>query len=146
MVSDDRATMSRMLNKAAIFVVGILIGASSTAGIYAIRSTETRQFFEQRLRCKELAETYAKKNSDEYTDVILDRNDFSKSRNSCIASVDSVGGDRFWKFEVVDVVTGELLSTDFCDDKDSQSSTFCGNGRDVKLRSQRDRVLDDTVK
>ena len=73
--------MSQILSKAAIVVGGILVGAASTAFICFLRGTHSRESFEQRLRCKTLAETYAKKNSDEHTDVIL-----SATARACLAA------------------------------------------------------------
>lgn len=130
-----------------VFVLGLLVGAVFVEGIQIIRDHNRREIFEQRLKCKNLAEDYVKANSDNYTSVFLDRADFSTSRNSCIASTNEYSGSaQFTTYQVVDVVTGELLSTDFCDNHDSQSTSFCGNGRNMKLRRERDEAFDKVVK
>ena len=65
--------------------------------------------------------------------MFLDRSDFSETRNSCVSSISKTSGGRFRDYQVIDVVTGELVSTDSCDGKDSQSSSFCGNGKQPSL-------------
>ncbi|MCU1271128.1 MAG: hypothetical protein JWN74_2422 [Acidobacteriaceae bacterium] len=135
--------------KAAVFLVfGIFIGAASVEGFHIARDNQKREFFEQRLRCKKLAQDYVKASSDDYTSMSLDRADFSKSRNSCLAAtLESSGKDRqFVEYKVTDVITGEVLSSDFCDERDSHSQSFCGNGRDIKLLQKRDEQLDKEVK
>jgi hypothetical protein len=125
------------------------IGAGLVEGVQIIRDHDhnRREIFDQRLKCKKLAEDYVKANSDNYTSVFLDRADFSTSRNSCIASTNEhSGGAQFTTYKLVDVVTGELLPTDFCDNHDSQSTSFCGNGRDMKLRRERDEAFAKVVK
>jgi len=124
---------------------GILIGAASVQGFHAMRDDRRAELFKQRLRCKSLAESYAKKNTSDFETVFIDRNDFSTSRNSCVAS-DSSYTDSTARFDVVDVVTGEVLFSDSCVRKDATSSSFCGNGRDIKLLEQRDKEFDEAVK
>ena len=137
-----------MLKAAVLLVLGILIGAASVEGFHIVRDHQRREFFEQRLRCKKLSEDYVKANSDDYTSMSIDRADFSASRNSCVAStLESRGKDgRFLGYKVADVITGELLFTDDCDDHDPQSRSFCGNGRDVRLLQKRDAEFDKAVK
>jgi len=135
------------LKMAIVFVVGILVGAATIERFHAVRDHHRQQFFEQRLRCKSLAEVYAKTNSDDHTSVFVDRTDFSRARNSCVASISiSKATSRFWTYQVVDVITGELLFTDSCDEKDSQSPSFCGGGRDINLMHKRDSEFDEIVK
>jgi len=132
---------------AVVFVVGILVGAGTLEVFQIIREHRRREFFEQRLRCKKLAEEYAKSHSDNYNSVLPDRSDFSTSRNSCVASTDEYSGNaRFVSYQVVDVVTGELISTASCDNHDSQSPSFCGGGRNMKLMQERDAAFDKAVK
>lgn len=136
-----------MRRSAVVFVVGIVVGAGSVEGFQLIREHHRQEFFEQRLRCKNLAEDYAKSHSDDYISVLPDRSDFSTSRNSCVASTDEYTGNaRFVSYKVVDVVTGELISTGVCDNHDSQSPSFCGGGRNMKLRQERDAAFDKAVK
>jgi hypothetical protein len=129
----------------AVFVVGILIGAGIIESFHVVRGRLRREFFEQRIRCKNLAEIYAKTNSDDHTSLFVDRTDFSTARNSCVASI-SKATSGFWTYQVVDVITGEPLFTGFCDGKDSQSSSFCGGGRDINLMHKRDSEFDEVVK
>jgi hypothetical protein len=134
------------LRAAALLVSGLIIGAGSVEAFHSIHDRQKHELFEQKLRCKTLGETYAKKASDEYTSVFLDRVDFSKTRNSCVASVLNTSAGRFMTYQVVDVVTGDLLSTGSCDDKDSQSRSFCGKGKDISLIQERDAAFDRLVR
>jgi hypothetical protein len=47
---------------------------------------------------------------------------------------------------VVDVLTGEVLFTDLCNDRDSHTPLYCGDGEDIKLLQARDKVFDEIVK
>jgi hypothetical protein len=133
------------LKIATVFVVGILIGAGAVESFHIVRDRHRQQFFEQRIRCENLADTYAKSNTDAHTSMFVDRTDFSRARNSCVASI-SKATSGFWTYQVVDVITGDLLFTDFCSEKDSQSSSFCGGGKDINLLHKRDSEFDEVVK
>ena len=101
--------------------------------------------FQQKLRCKELAESYAKSHSDETSTVFLDRSGFSAQRNSCVASTSRAFLADSWDYEVVDVVTGDTLYHENCSGNQT-SSTWCGNGSNIRMMQKRDKVFDEFVK
>jgi hypothetical protein len=107
-------------------VVGALLGAAGVQAAYEIRDRNSRERFEQRLRCKALADKYVKVRS---STVILSHVEFSRSRSSCIASTfEQLGLDAAREtqlglgastehtnaFTVVDLLTGEELMTRMC--------------------------------
>ncbi len=137
---------SRHLTAVLALLVGILIGAGSTEVVHAIRRRHQGPSFESRVRCRDLAEAYSKRESNELTTIFLHRSDFSRARESCVAAISSVDGP-FWNYEVVDVLTGEALFSDQCSEKGTKSDRmWCGNGRNVELRQEADRAFDKVVK
>ncbi len=128
------------------FSIGIAVGAGSTEVTHVIRERHQGAPFERRLRCRNLAEAYAKKKSNELTTIFLHRSDFSRSRNSCVAAISSASGS-LWNYEVVDILTGETLFSDQCFEKGTESDpAWCGNGRDIKLQRETDRAFEKIVK
>jgi hypothetical protein len=120
-----------------VFVAGIALGVAMTTVIQRTLLGHAAGMFEQRLRCKVLAETAAKKEAANWSffdnvSVFLDRSDFSSSRNSCVASESIYGDNGFQQQQVVDIITGESLFHQSCQGEAS-SPEYCGNGRNVKM-------------
>src|SRR5579859_5434236 len=129
------------LKIAVSLTIGILAGAALVQIFHATHDLHRQELFAQKLKCKNLADNYVKTNTSSFEIIFLDRNDFSASRNSCIASA-SVRSGGHTSFDVVDVITGEILFTGSCNEKDANSPSFCGNGKDIALMEQRDREFD----
>jgi hypothetical protein len=138
-----------------VALLGALIGAGLVQAIHTVRDRQraSDRLFEQRLRCKDLAEAYVNKESNKSdvleTAVGLERVDFSSSRNSCIAS--TFGGEysrsrTVLDYQVVDVISQEILYSGSCNNTDQRASTFCGGGKNMKLMEERDKVFEETVK
>lgn len=131
-----------------IGLLGLVVGVTLDEGFHAlrVRTKANTEAFQRRLRCKNLADNYLKESSDDNTTVLLDRDEFSPARNSCIAEVTrtehGVRGGRLLMFDAVDILTGETLFTGLCNGNDANSATFCGNGRDMQLMERRDKVLE----
>lgn len=127
-------------------LVGIVIGAGSTELANIIRDRRLATLFEARLRCRSLAEAYKKSKSNEFTTSFVHLSGFSRSRDSCVATMSSASGS-LWTYKVVDTLTGQTLFSDQCSEKGTESDpTWCGNGRDVKLRQEMDRAFENIVK
>ena len=137
--------MGRTIKIVSLLVIGAVVGVGGTETFHIIRDRHRRDFFEQRIRCKQLAEDYVKKNSDDYTTVFLDRTDFSVRRNSCVAAT-STARRGLWNYDVIDVATGDNLYGDYCQDDHPTSKTWCGNGRNISLGDKRDKAFDEAVK
>jgi hypothetical protein len=66
--------------------VGILVGAAGVQGIHLIHDRTDDALFKQRLRCKALADKYVKDNTSSLNKVLINRVEFSRTRNSCIVA------------------------------------------------------------
>ncbi len=106
--------------------VGALVGAAAVQTAHVISDRNSRELFGERLRCKALADKYAKGRSDT---LVLSRVEFSHSRGSCIASTfEQLGldaatekqlglkpsADYTYEFKIVDLLTGEDLMSRTC--------------------------------
>lgn len=107
--------------------VGALSGAAAVQTAHVINDRNTREVFDQRLRCKSLADKYVKGRHSGI--VIVSRVEYSRSRGSCIAStfeqfgLDTVAeaqlglkpsAEHTYMFNVVDLLTGEDLVNRTC--------------------------------
>jgi hypothetical protein len=126
-------------------MVGILSGAFTSEALHMVRDKHRHEVFDERLRCKSLADAYIKANSDEHSYLMLERVDFSPSRNSCIATSRGTnlqdGDERYF---VVDVISGERLFNRGCSG-DETSKSYCGNGRNGALKDERDKTFERAV-
>jgi hypothetical protein len=134
----------------ALIALGLCAGVAFDEAWHTVQPRANAEVFQQRLRCRTLADAYAKKNSDDYSTLELERVDFSPTRQSCVASIsramnDGRGTIRSYDYETVDIMTGETLFSDSCIENDAKAATFCGNGRDMKLREKRDKALETVV-
>ncbi len=104
-------------------IFGIVLGAASTEGIHFYRQSYDSRIFQQRARCRAVADAYVKKNTDlsdsslTGSSVILEKVDYSPARNSCVAELNSTyfapgGGLKF--YSVQDLLSGESLFTVDC--------------------------------
>jgi hypothetical protein len=129
-----------------VLVIGILLGSIAVEAIHIIRDKHRHEVFEERLRCKGLADAYLKAETEEDSYTTLDRVDFSPSRNTCIVATRQLIY-RHWseRFAVVDVISGESLFHGWCTGDDATSKSYCGNGGNVRLKSERDKVFDKAI-
>ncbi|HXJ89128.1 MAG TPA: hypothetical protein VMS18_20085 [Candidatus Binatia bacterium] len=143
-----------------VALVGISVGAAIDEALHAARNRkrqakvrDSNELFQHRLRCKAVADDYAKQNSDDSGTLILERVDFSPSRNSCIAAFTrwTTGKLKLQRcnclieihdYLTVDLLSGETLYSDDCVENDPESKTFCGNGRDMRLGQERGDALE----
>src|SRR5437868_15496676 len=139
--------MKRLWHFALVALLGLCAGVALDEAWHAFRDRADAEVFQHRLRCRTLADAYTKNNSDEYTTLDLERIDFSPNRHSCVAAISRAMSDRrgnVWSYgyETVDIITGETLFSGSCIENNAQASTFCGNGRNMKLREKRDKELE----
>jgi hypothetical protein len=130
-------------------VVGLIIGL--TAGyVYPFRpGTQAREgshtlqpSLREKLSCRELAEKFVKSRSNADTTMRLEMVDYSTSRRSCVAAVDSATSSGrvaidVMDYEVIDVLTNDRLFWESC----HYSKGECGGGKDIELIKERDRVF-----
>ncbi len=109
-------------------IAGIVLGAAATEGFNVYRqshdsqiSQERSRIFQERARCKTVADAYVKENSTDFKEnptaqsgvtVTLDEVDYSPARNSCVAELETVyfAPRVTTEFESVrDLLSGETL-------------------------------------
>lgn len=138
-------------------LLGLLVGAGLVQAAHVIRDRRSakqlhtqseKEIFERRLNCREVAEAYAKKQSgvSGRTTVVasIDRVDFSRVRNSCIASIsrDTEAARGAWRsFELIDLLSEEVVFGGQCFLNDNPRLT-CGNGRDMAIIDERDKAFE----
>jgi hypothetical protein len=127
-------------------LIGLGIGVGSDEVLHAFRERKSAEFFQQRIRCRHLADNYANKESSDFNSFLIDKVDFSPVRNSCIASASRVraipNNGPEWTYQTVDIVTGEVFFIRSCYGTDEKSPLFCGNGYNMKLMDERDKALE----
>ena len=98
-------------------IAGIVLGAAVTEGFNIYRQSHDSQIFQERLRCKAVADAYVKENSTDENRtgrfVILHRVDYSPVRNSCVADLEHSFGPLITE-NVVDLLSGETLFSVNC--------------------------------
>jgi len=105
----------RLRHFALVFALGLICGGGGVELYH--RSHDEQAMFDQKMRCRALAEEYVKKRTDSGIGAALQRDDYSPARNSCIAEEtdEIVGtGQIIWSFAIVDVVTGQQLFFTSC--------------------------------
>jgi hypothetical protein len=143
-----------MKSKLPILLLGCLLGAGLVQMAHVIQARKGAMLFERRLRCKGLAQSYEKDNSNEYNSVYVSRVDFSMAHNSCVASMEEINTavsrqNRYYNFEVVDLLSGQMLFRQTCrsgSDAEGQSDFCALNGKDSSLVKARDAFLERELK
>jgi hypothetical protein len=99
--------------------------------------------FERQLQCKNIADDYVKRNSDEVKQASLSRVEFSKAQNSCIASfITSREFDGENTFSVENLSNGETLYYGYCFMNSPSGTTDSCMDRAIQLRERRDALFD----
>jgi len=109
--------MTRKITIVAL-IAGIVLGAAATEGFNLYRRSNDSQSFQQRVRCKAVADAYVKENTDINDNSVtgrsatLDKVDYSPARNSCVAEVETATyfkGGALASESVQDLLSGETL-------------------------------------
>jgi len=147
--------MKKLWQMVLIALVGICVGAALDEAVHVVRNRQSQaidrdsnELFQRRVRCKSLADDFVKKSSDESTNLLLERVEYSPARHSCIGAFTRVHGRRgtLYSFEAIDILTGETLYSGECTRENDANSRFsCGNGRDVQLIEKRDETLESAL-
>jgi hypothetical protein len=78
-------------------MAGIVLGGAATESFNLYRQSHDSQIFQERARCKAIAEAYVKENNTDFkkdpfaksgVTVTLDKVDYSPARNSCVAKLE----------------------------------------------------------
>jgi hypothetical protein len=112
-----KTMMTRKITIMAL-IAGIVLGAAATEGFNFYRQSHDSQIFQERLRCKAVADAYIKKNNTGF--LLPGKVDYSPARNSCVA-----GLDRMWipndrastpteSVTIEDLLSGETLFSLTC--------------------------------
>ncbi len=129
-----------------MLVIGVLLGGITIEAIHIFRDKHRHEVFEQRQRCKSLADAYVKANWSELESyTTLDRADFSQSRNSCIAAIHAtILRNSNEEFVIVDVLSGEKVYAGWCSGNET-SKSYCGNGRNFSLQNECDKSFEKSL-
>lgn len=116
-----------------VALVGLCVGTGLDEALRLARNRNLKtrhqdisEAFQRRVRCREFANDFVKKSSDDNTALFLERIDFSPARDSCIAAVSrAISGKRgtLWSYETIDILTDETLLSGGCND-DANSRIF----------------------
>lgn len=127
-----------------VALLGLFTGAAFNEASHRFRQHKSAESFEKRLRCRALADAYAKTQSGDNVSVFVKQVDFSKKRSSCVVAIDrgkSANGHTSWDYYTIDLITGEELFHGACGDLVADQNYSCRDGRDIKLMQSRDEVL-----
>jgi hypothetical protein len=123
---------------AVMFFAGLAVGGGGVEIYNRRTANKSQQLFSQRIRCKQLADRYARQNPDEDVGTFfLQAVDYSTVSNSCIAyfkrleTVNATlqgrhGQYDYYTWQVVDLLTGNTIYEESCGDSDSNS---CWRGK-----------------
>jgi hypothetical protein len=143
----ERTIHAVKLRTTVVLVIGILLGGICLEAVHIVRDKHRNDVFEKRLRCKSLADAYINTNTNDDYVTQLRRVDFSPSHNSCIAMTRRLAlkGSDDERFEVVDVISGDVLVRGECSYEDETSKSFCGNGGVDKMWHAFDKLFEKEV-
>jgi hypothetical protein len=127
-----------------MFFVGLAVGAGGVLSHQRFYEKKTAEVFSRRLRCYELANQYARKESNATQSVSVEMVGYRAVSNSCVAyfhvweQISSRSSVQEW--QVMDLLSGERLYTDQCrEDRD------CGGGNDMKFDRRSEVALHQAV-
>ena len=120
-----RQAKTMMTHKITIMalIAGIVLGATATEGFIVYRQSHDSQIFQERARCKAIADAYVKENTDLNDNsvtgrsVTLEKVDYSPGRNSCVAELNTTifaPGAAYERYSVRDLLSGETLFSVMC--------------------------------
>ena len=147
-----------MTHKIAIIalIAGIVLGAAATEGFNLYRQSHASRIFQERLRCKAVADAYVKANSSDlkedpfaksWVTVTLDRADYSPSRNTCVAELETTNWDPRIILEnssVQDLLSGEtLFSTKYTEHMGSVKEVYTDPAFDYVIKNASEPVREE---
>jgi hypothetical protein len=125
------------------FFVGVAVGAGAVESYHRIRENRTAELFSRRLRCNELANKYAEKESTDEQSVGVEQVEYSAASNSCVGYFFAfhTGPLSYERWRVINLLSDEELYRGECrEDRD------CGNGKDMSLRKEAQLAFRQAVK
>jgi hypothetical protein len=127
----------------ASLIVGLLLGGGTVEYGHRSFDQHSKQAFEQKLRCKSLADQYIREHSDDPHGTALGQVDYSSSNNTCFATVTTYTryGNAVWKgWELVDLVSGKVESMGTCSE-----AYDCADGRDLRYSQNMDIAFKNAI-
>lgn len=126
----------RMSRLVTAVVAALIVGAAAAAYLH-FRQLARQAEFAQKITCMEIAQKYQKAGQGDDPVISVEEVVYSAKRNSCIAKVDT-SARYVIRVEVVDLITGKVFWSDMCSQW-SDSSNWCGNGRNVNMFRESDK-------
>jgi hypothetical protein len=122
--------MRGWITAASTFFVGLTVGAGGVQTYQRFHERATAEAFSRRLHCNQLANQYAKKESNDTQSASVEIVGYTTVSNSCVAylKVWEQASSRYsvQEWRVVDLLSGERLYTNWC-----REERDCGNGKDL---------------
>jgi hypothetical protein len=136
--------MTRKVVIPASLIAGLLLGGGTVEYWHRQFDQRSKQTFEQKLRCKSLADQFIRDHSgDDSHGIALGQVDYSSSSNSCFAAVTTFTryGNALWKgWGVVDLVSGKAESMGTC-----SPAYDCADGRDLRYSQNMDIAFKNAI-
>jgi hypothetical protein len=118
---------------AASCLIGVILGAGVVKWYDSASQAKSRYMFGQRVRCRELADQYAKRESSDMQSVSVEMVGYSVASNSCVAyfhTWNHIAADyEVQEWQVMDVLSGEMHNYEAC----TVQTGECGHGNDTKF-------------
>jgi hypothetical protein len=133
------------ISTAVVFLVGAVAGALAV-GIYNhLSARNAQETFEQHLRCRQLADEYVRKESDDTDTVFLRAVDYSRDSASCIASFETwehiSNTYTVLRWQVVNLLTADEIYGASCHEQ-----TDCGDGNNIRIATSAQSAFDDAIR
>lgn len=136
----------RFLCPAAFLLLGVALGVIGVHSVQHYRHSEADKAFAHKRECKRASEQYQRELDTEYDSMqeaarrlvgstLVERSIYSPRLNSCVVGQIrySAGAE---SVAVIDLLTRKLLFVAGCNHPN------CGNGKDMQIRAEAEKVLD----
>ena len=121
---------------AAVFFIGLTVGGGVVESYHQLHEKKTAEDFSRRLRCNEIANQYAKRQSSDTQSVSVAMTGYSAASNSCVAYFQTwnhiAANYEVREWQVMDVLSGEMRNYETC----TVQSGDCGHGNDTKFEKE----------
>lgn len=123
----------KTISFAALFLIGAIFGGLCVELVD--HSHENQALFANKLRCQSLGTKYEKENTSGPFITAIDRIDYSRARNSCIAETSETmlnpNSDPSLTIEVVDIMDDQKIFVAGCSETDQDCRTKAYEARDT---------------
>ena len=116
-----------------LVIMGFVVGIGAAGGYQYWRERTGRIAFAHNADCLRIARQYKSDMSGRTTSITVNEVNYDTARNSCLGKVTTIGPS-FWSFEVVDLLSRQILWLNTC----SVSSGDCAGDPGTRLKKLQD--------